>query len=103
MPTLPFAENPLEILKERLESGIRVTPLCRAVLGWLCEMPTNPSIDEISVRWGQVSLRLTDETTLIPFGSLIEFLNQIKVVCEALSLTHAQTARVISWARHQLG
>ena len=95
--------DPLELLRARLMRGVRASALCVAVLGWLCGVPTDPSIAEVGMSWGQVMLRLSDEASPSPFGTLSEFLDEIRLLCASLGLTYAQTARVVSWARHRMG
>ena len=97
-----LSSDPIDTLRVCLQTGLKASPLCVAILGWLCDVPTEPSVAQISLRWGQVALRMSDEATPSPFGSLVEFLDQIRLACDSLGLTHAQTARVVSWARHRL-
>lgn len=104
MPTLPLAENPLEILKSRLEAGIKATPLCTAIIGWIADVPTEPSVAEIRrSAEGDVLLRLSDEETLEPLCSFFEFLKEVRVICLSFGLSESQTARVAADVRRRLG
>ena len=104
MHTLPLAENPLEILKTRLEAGVNATPLCVAITGWIADVPTAPSVVEIRrSAEGDIVLRLSDEETLEPLCSFFDFLKQIRTICQSLGLTEGQTARVAADVRQRLG
>ena len=104
MPTRPLAENPLEILKARLERGVNATPLCIAITGWIADVPTSPSVAEIRrSAEGDIVLRLSDEETLEPLCSFFDFLKQIRTICQSLGLTEGQTARVAADVRQRLG
>ena len=104
MPALPLAENPLEILKSRLEAGIKATPLCTAIIGWIADVPTEPSVAEIRrSAEGDILLRLSDEETLEPLCTFFDFLKQIRTICQSLGLTEGQTARVAADVRQRLG
>ena len=104
MPTLPLAENPLEILKARLERGVNATPLCVAITGWIADVPTSPSVEEICrSAEGDILLRLSDEEAAEPLCSFFDFLKQIRTICQSLGLTEGQTARVATEVRRRLG
>jgi hypothetical protein len=95
--------DPRDILRARLQEGVRVSSLSVAVLGWVCDVPTQPSVGEVSLRSGQVTMRMADEGVFFPFGSLTEFLDQTRIVCGSLGLTDAQTEWVVARARRRLG
>ncbi len=104
MPTSPFAENLLEILKSRLERGINATPLCIAITGWIADVPTNPSVADIRrSAEGDVLIRLSDEETVEPLCSFFEFLKEVRIICHSFGLSEAQTARVATEVRQRLG
>lgn len=94
--------DPLAAIRSQLHAGIRVSPLCRAVIGWLCSLPTDPAVQEIHLLNGQVWLRLSTETTLEPVCAFLEFLEQIRIICTTLRLDEAQTAAVVAHARRKL-
>lgn len=100
----PILEETLDTLKRRLAGGLKATPLCVAVVGWLCETPTDPAIAEIH-RGGEglVWLRLSDETRMEPLCAFLEFLSQVRIICTSLSLSEAQTQAAVAWTRQQLG
>ena len=102
MPAPPRPDDPLEILRLRLETGVKVTPLCRAVIGWLANVPTDPFVAAVALRGERVALRLSDEPGLEPFGSLDDFLTQIAVVGRSLGLDAAQTSFLLTRARDLL-
>jgi hypothetical protein len=90
-------------LREALKGDVRVTPLCRAIMGWLCEAPTVPSVAEIRVSGdGRVWLRLSDEAYPEPTGTFLEFLEQIRVLCLALGISEEQTRQAVGWAQFRL-
>ena len=94
----------LNILKSRLKSGIKATPLCLAVIGWLCETPTEPAIAEIRRNAeGLVWLRLSDEARLEPLCSFLDFLAQVRIISVSLGMTEAQTQHLVAWTRQRLG
>lgn len=104
MPALPMTQNPLEILKSRLEAGIKATPLCTAIIGWIADVPTEPSVADIRrSAEGDILLRLSEEKTSEPLCSFFEFLKQVRVICQSLGLNEAQTARVATEVRQRLG
>jgi len=104
MPTLPLAENPLEILKARLEKGVNATPLCIAITGWIADVSTTPSVADIRrSAEGDVVLRLSDEQTAEPLCSFFEFLKEVRIICQSFGLTEGQTARVATDVRQRLG
>lgn len=102
MPAPYLSENPLELLRRRLEVGVQATPLCRAVMGWLANVPTDPFVAAIVVRDERVALRLSGEPALEPFGSLDDFLTQIAVIGGSLHLNAAQTSFLLTRARDLL-
>ena len=70
----------LSVLKSRLAAGVKVTPVCLAVIGWLCETPTDPAIAEIRrTDEGRIWLRLTDESRMEPLCSFLDFLSQVRI------------------------
>jgi hypothetical protein len=93
--------DPRDILRARLQEGVRVSSLSVAVLGWVCDVPTQPSVGEVSLRSGQVTMRMADEGVFFPFGSLTEFLDQTRIVCGSLGLTDAQTEWVVASSQPQ--
>ena len=104
MSALPLAENPLEILKSLLEAGIKATPLCIAITGWIADAPTTPSVADIRrSAEGDILLRLSDEETIELLCSFFDFLKQIRTICQSLGLTEGQTARVAADVRRRLG
>ena len=104
MPAIPLAENPLEILKTRLEAGVNATPLCVAITGWIADVPTTPSVAEIRrSAEGDILLRLSDEETAEPLCSFFEFLKEVRVICQSFGLSESQTARVAAEVRRRLG
>ena len=104
MPNVPLAENPLEILKTRLEAGVNATPLCVAITGWIADAPTEPSVTEIRrSAEGDILLRLSDEETAEPLCSFFEFLKEVRVICQSFGLSESQTARVAADVRRRLG
>lgn len=103
MPFDPSPATALAVLRSRLRGGIRVTPLCQAIMGWLCDHPTAPAVAEISHYGGQVLLRLSDEESLEPLCSLLEFLGQIRVICQSVGMTEEQTRQTVAWAQRRLG
>ncbi len=102
MPDPYLSENPLKILRVRLASGVKATPLCIAVIGWLCNDPTDPFIAAIQLQGAQVFLRLSDESALEPACSLIDFLHQVKVICQFFEFDSAQTRYVVERVRQML-
>ena len=102
MPDPYLSENPLEILRHRLGAGVKATPLCLAIMGWLANSPTNPFVAAIMLRGEEVALRLSDEPTLEPLSSLGEFLDQVAVICQSLRFDAAQTSYLLTRARDLL-
>lgn len=102
-PETLLAET-LSILKNRLADGVKVTPVCLAVIGWLCETPTDPAIAEIQrTGEGRVWLRLSDESRMEPLCSFLDFLSQVRIISSSLGLTEPQTQTLIAWTRSRLG
>ena len=100
----PLTDETLRLLKSRLTDGLKATPLCLAVIGWLCEAPTEPEIAEIRRNAeGLVWLRLSDEARMEPLCSFLDFLSQVRIICKTLTLTEEQTQQVIAWTRQRLG
>ena len=104
MPADPRAEDPRALLRSHLERGVKASPLCVAVIGWLCGVPTDPFIADIRRSPdGQVVLRLSGEKSAEPACSFLEFLDQIRIIGESLGLPQPQTMQLVSWARQWLG
>ena len=100
----PLSENPIDILKARLEAGINATPLCVAITGWIADVPTSPSVTEIRrSAEGDILLRLSDEDSAEPLCTFFEFLKQVRIICQSFGLSEAQTARVATEVRRRLG
>ena len=100
----PFTADALGDLKSRLLAGVKATPLCRAVIGWLCDTPTEPAIAEIRRNAeGLVWLRLSDESRMEPLCSFLDFLSQVRVISTSLGMTEEQTQRLVAWTRQRLG
>lgn len=100
----PIAEQARAVLHARLRQGVKASPLCRAVMGWLCDTRTDPAIADIRrTAEGRIWLRLSDEGTLEPLCTFLEFLDQIRIVCESLRMTDEQTRQMVAWARQRLG
>ncbi len=84
----PATDETLSVLKSRLAAGVKATPLCLAVIGWLCETPTEPAIAEIRRNAeGLVWLRLSDETRMEPLCSFLDFLAQVRISSTSLQMT----------------
>lgn len=104
MPAEPCAEDPRAFLQSCLERGVKASPLCIAVIGWLCGVKTNPFIADIRrTSGGKVLLRLSGERSAEPVCSFLEFLDQIRIIGESLGLPQAQTMQLVAWARQWLG
>ncbi len=106
-PAAPGGGAPPEevrgLLRAALAHGARATPLCRAVMGWLCGEATEPSIVRAHVGAdGRVWLRLSDEAYPEPFGTFLEFLEQVRVLCVALGMTELQTRQAVGLAQTRL-
>jgi len=100
----PLTDETLSVLKSRLAAGVKATPLCLAVIGWLCETPTEPAIAEIRRNAeGLVWLRLSDETRMEPLCSFLDFLSQVRIISSSLHMTEEQTQHLIAWTRQRLG
>ena len=103
LPETLLAET-LSVLKSRLAGGVKVTPACLAVIGWLCETPTEPAIAEIRRNAeGLVWLRLSDESRMEPLCSFLDFLAQVQIIGRSLTLTEPQIQSLIAWTRSRLG
>jgi len=112
MPTEPLTDevtdetlaDTLRVLRSRLADGVKVTPVCLAVIGWLCETLTDPAIAEIQrTDEGRVWLRLSDESRMEPLCSFLDFLSQVRIIGSSLKLTEPQTQYLIAWTRQRLG
>ena len=103
MPSALPTDDPLAVLRARLQAGVRASDLCVAVMGWLCDCPSDPSVAQTGLQGGQVWVRLSDEDRLEPIMSFLEFLDQVRTICTSLGLTDAQAAQVVARARHLLG
>jgi len=104
MPAEPRAEDPRALLRSHLENGVKASPLCVAVIGWLCGVPTDPFIADIHRSAdGQVLLRLSGERSTEPLCSFLEFLDQIRIIGESLQMPQAQTMHLVALARQWLG
>jgi hypothetical protein len=103
MPADTQAEGALTLIRERLRGGVRASPLCLAVMGWLSATPTEPYIADIRrTDEGRVWLRLSDEPELAPLCGFTQFLGQIEVICAALPLDEEQTQQVVAAVRARL-
>lgn len=103
---IPLCENPIELLRTRLMEGtLSATPLCIAVIGWLCDFEaTDPYIVAIHrTSEGQLLGQRSGDGGANDFlGSEEAFLAEIGVVCEALGFKKSQTRRVLDEARRRL-
>jgi hypothetical protein len=100
----PLTAGTLQVLKSRLTAGVKATPLCLAVIGWLCDTPTEPAVAEIRRNAeGLIWLRLSDETRLEPLCSFLDFLSQVRIISSSLHMTEEQTQHLVAWARQRLG
>ena len=96
-------DSSLSLPQSRLRHGLKATPLCIAVIGWLCDAPTDPAVAEIRLSAdGQVWMRLSDEAAIAPFGSEIEFLQQVSIVCQSFGMAQGQTRAMVNWAKEKL-
>ena len=103
-PHSEHSEDPRLLLQAHLQAGVTASPLCLAVIGWLCGVETDPFIADIRRSAdGQVLLRLSGEKSLAPACSFLEFLDQIRIICESLQMPPAQTMQTIAQARQWLG
>ena len=103
MTTDPATEYALAALQARLDRGVRATPLCLAVMGWLCRKRTVPFIADIRLAAdGQVWLRLSDETAAAPICSFLEFLDQVRIICQSIPMTDSETRQLVALAQHLL-
>ena len=104
MPDYSGAEDTRAFLQSSLERGVKASPLCVAVIGWLCGVRTDPFIADIQRSpSGQVLLRLSGERSAEPVCSFLEFLDQVRIIGESLGLPQAQTMQLVAWARQWLG
>lgn len=100
----PLAEQARAVIFIRLKKGVRASPVCRAVMGWLSETRVDPFVAEIRRSSdGQVLLRLSCEVTVEPLCTFLEFLDQVRVICESLNMSDEQTRHMVAWARERLG
>jgi hypothetical protein len=103
MPAELQADDALMLIQDHLRRGVRATPLCLAVMGWLSGTPTTPSIADIRrTDDGLIWLQLSDEPELSPLCSFTQFLQQIEVICTSLPLNEEQTHHVVSLASQRL-
>ena len=97
-------EEAMSLLRTRLSEGLKVSPLCLAVIGWLTEVPTEPYILDIRrSAEGRVWLRLSDEDDLAPLCSFYEFLGQVRIICQAVKMSEEQSSQIVSLTRYRLG
>lgn len=96
------SDDPRIILKARLLSGVRASDLCLAIMGWLSDTFTEPRVMEARLGDGQVWLRLSNEQTLEPVCSFLDFLEQVRIICISLHLSEDQSAAVVAYARQRL-
>ena len=100
----PLTDETLNALQNRLAAGVKATPLCLAVIGWLCETPTEPAIAEIQRNAeGLVWLRLSDESRMEPLCSFLDFLAQVRIISASLGMNEAQAQHLVAWTRQRLG
>lgn len=100
----PGAGDTRAFLQSSLERGVKASPLCVAVIGWLAGVRTDPFIADIRRSPdGQVLLRLSGERSAEPVCSFLEFLDQIRIIGESLGLPQPQTMQLVAWARQWLG
>lgn len=100
----PLTDETLSSLKRRLADGLKATPVCLAVIGWLCDTPTEPAVAEIRrTAEGLVWLRLSDEARMEPLCSFLDFLAQVRIIGASLELTEEQTRQIVAWTRQRLG
>ncbi len=100
----PLTDETLDVLRSRLAAGVKATPLCLAVIGWLCGTLTEPSIAEIRRNAeGLVWLRLSNEVRMEPLCSFLDFLSQVRIISASLEMTEAQAQHLVAWTRQRLG
>jgi hypothetical protein len=91
------------LMKASLQSGVKTTPLCQAIMGWLCGAVTEPSVAQMRRSAdGIVWLRLSDEAALAPLCSYREFLDQLRIICASLHMTEEQERQIAGWAQMRL-
>ncbi len=91
------------LMKASLQKGIRATPLCLAIMGWLCDVPTDPAVAQMRRSAdGQVWLRLSDEAVSEPLCSYREFLDQLRIICASLEMTEEHYKQIAGWAQMRL-
>ncbi len=104
MPDDLVADDPRLLLQAHLQRGVKASPLCVAVIGWLCGVKTDPFLADIRrSAEGQVLVRMSGEKHLEPVCSFLEFLDQIRIICESLRLSQSQTMQIVALARQWLG
>lgn len=106
MNTIPLTVNAIEVLRTHLMEGtLNATPLCVAVIGWLCDyQSTDPYLVAIHrTSDGQLMGQIGGDGGANEFlGTETVFLEQIEVVCQALKFSKAQTRRVRDEANRRL-
>jgi hypothetical protein len=103
MPADLQADDALTLLQDHLRRGVRATPLCLAVMGWLSGTPTTPSITDIRrTDDGLIWLQLSDEPELSSLCSFTQFLQQVEVICISLPLDEMQTRHIVTLASQRL-
>lgn len=96
-------EEARALMRAKLAGGVRATPLCLAIMGWICDAPTEPCVMEIKLPAdGRVWLRLSGEAEAEPLCTFLDFLAQVRIVCQSLPMTETQTDRIVSWAQRRL-
>jgi hypothetical protein len=95
-------EPALATVRARLQQGVRATPLCRAIMGWLCETPTTPSVVDVGLFQGDVWLRLSDEAEPEPVGTLLNFLAQVHLIAVSLGMNEEEAQQIVAAARRRL-
>lgn len=91
------------LIKDSLQNGVCVTPLCLAIMGWLCGVSTDPAVTEMRRSAdGQIWLRLSNEAATEPLCSYREFLDQLKIIGAALGMTEEQNQQIAGWAQMRL-
>ena len=106
MDAVPLAEDPNEKLKTCLfTQAISASPVALAVLGWITDMTvTEPRIEELhATSDGFIMVRHSDEVVAEVFGSLPDFLGQVRQLCEEVGLTAGQAEKVTAAVRKRLG
>lgn len=92
----------VEIVRARLRQGVKATPLCIAIMGWLGETMTTPYATAVVLRDGDVWVRLSNEDSPERVCSFLDFLSQVRVICVSLAMTETQTQQIVALARSRL-